>query len=89
MTEEMVMNLGTEALKIMLMLAGPMLLAAMIIGIVVSVFQAITQINEATLTFIPKMFAIVLVLAVMGPWMLKALEEYATTILGGSWEWIK
>ncbi|MCM2324357.1 MAG: flagellar biosynthetic protein FliQ, partial [Oligoflexia bacterium] len=65
MTEEIVMTLGAEAIKTIIYLAGPMLLAAMAIGILVSVLQAITQINEATLTFIPKMAAVVIVLVVM------------------------
>jgi len=69
MTEELVMTISGETLKTMMLIAGPMLIAAMVIGIIVSVLQAITQINEATLTFIPKMVAIILVLVVMAPWM--------------------
>lgn len=80
MTEAMVLNIGHEALKVAMYLAGPMLVAAMVIGVLVSVFQAITQINEATLTFIPKIFAVIVVLAVSGPWMLKVIQEYATGI---------
>jgi flagellar biosynthetic protein FliQ len=89
MSEEFIMNIGAEAIKTTLLLAGPMLLAAMVIGIVVSVLQAITQINEATLTFIPKMIAIVLVLAVMAPWMLEILKHYATDVLGNAGEWVR
>ncbi|MEK6578861.1 MAG: flagellar biosynthetic protein FliQ, partial [Bdellovibrionota bacterium] len=65
MNEEMVMNLASEAIKTTVFLAGPLLLAAMVIGIIVSLLQAVTQINEATLTFIPKMVAVVVVLMVM------------------------
>ena len=89
MSEDQIMSIGTEAIKTMLMLAGPMLLAAMVIGIVVSVLQAITQINEATLTFIPKMIAIVVVLAVMAPGMLEILRHYATDVLGNAGEWVR
>lgn len=80
MTEAMVLNIGSEALRVAMYLAGPMLISAMIIGIIVSVFQAITQINEATLTFIPKIFAVILVLTFAGPWMLKVIQEYASGI---------
>ena len=83
MTEEFVMQLGHNALTTMIYLAGPVLIAAMLVGIVVSVFQAITQINEQTLTFIPKMVAVILVLVVMGPWMLRVMQEYAISIFGG------
>ena len=89
MTEEMVMSIGAEAIKTVIMLAGPMLLAAMVIGVMVSVLQAITQINEATLTFIPKMVAITLVLVIMAPWMLEVIQAYATNILGNAGEWIR
>lgn len=89
MNEDMVMYLGSEAIKTATLLAGPMLIAAMVIGIVISVLQAITQINESTLTFIPKIFAVILVLVVMAPWMLKVLQDYATTVFGSAGEWIK
>lgn len=89
MTEDMVMSLGAEAIKVMIYIAGPLLLAAMAIGIVVSVIQAITQINEATLTFIPKIIAIVIVLIVMAPWMLEILKQYTADILGNVQEWIR
>jgi flagellar biosynthetic protein FliQ len=89
MTEDMVMSLGAEAIKVMIYIAGPLLLAAMAIGIVVSVIQAITQINEATLTFIPKIIAIVVVLMVMAPWMLEIMKQYTADILGNFREWIR
>ena len=65
------------------------LLAAMAVGIVVSIFQAITQINEQTLTFIPKMIAVIIVLVVMAPWMLRILQEYAISIFGGAGEMVR
>lgn len=81
MTEEIVMSLGAEAIKTIIYIAGPMLVAAMAIGIIVSVLQAITQINESTLTFIPKMVAVVLVLTIMAPWMLEVLQHYTSDII--------
>ena len=84
MTEEMVIQLGTNALQTMIYLAGPILLAAMAVGIVISILQAITQINEATLTFIPKMIAVIVTLMVLSPWMLRIMQEYAISIFGGA-----
>ena len=89
MTEEVVMSLGSEAIKTIIYLAGPMLLAAMTIGIVVSVLQAITQINESTLTFIPKMVAVVLVLVVMAPWMLEVLQTYTSQVISSAGELVR
>lgn len=76
MTEELVMRLGQEALKTTAMVATPMLGAALVIGLVVSIFQAITQINEATLTFVPKMIIIGIILMLVGPWMIDVLSTY-------------
>lgn len=89
MTEELVLSVGSEAIKIMIYIAGPMLLAAMVIGILVSILQAITQINEATLTFIPKMVAVIVVLAVMAPWMLEMLQTYTIEVIGQAGEWVR
>lgn len=89
MSEEMVMSIASEAIKTTIFLAGPLLIAAMAIGILVSVLQAITQINESTLTFIPKMIAVIVVLVVMGPWMLETMQTYAASIFGNAGEWIR
>ena len=89
MTEELIMNIGSEAIKTAMLLAGPLLVSAMLIGIVVSVLQAVTQINEATLTFIPKMVGVVVVLAVMAPWMLRVLQDYTIFILGNAGDWVR
>jgi len=89
MDESFVMGIGAEAIKTAIYIAGPMLVAAMLIGIIVSILQAVTQINEATLTFIPKMIAVVLVLLVMAPWMLKVLEEFTINIIGNAGEWVR
>ena len=89
MSEDIVMQIASETLKTTMMIAGPMLIAAMVIGIIVSVLQAITQINEATLTFIPKMIAIVLVLIVMAPWMMEVLQNYSSEMFGNFSEWVR
>lgn len=89
MSEEMVISIGAEAIRTTIFLAGPMLAAAMVIGILVSVIQAVTQINEATLTFIPKMVAVVLVLSVMAPWMLEVIQHYAHQMMGNAGDWIR
>jgi flagellar biosynthetic protein FliQ len=89
MTEELVMSISAETLKTMMLVAGPMLITAMVIGIIVSVLQAITQINEATLTFIPKMLAVILVLAIMAPWMLEVMRDYSTEVFGNFAEWVR
>jgi flagellar biosynthetic protein FliQ len=89
MTEEMVMSIATEAIKTTIYLAGPPLFAAMAIGLIVSVLQAVTQINESTLTFIPKMVAVILVLVVMAPWMLEVLQTYASHVLGTAGDMIR
>ena len=65
----------------LLMIASPVLLTVLMVGVIVSVFQAATQINEATLSFVPKMLAAVLVLMVAGPWMLTNLVEYLQRVL--------
>lgn len=89
MTEEFVITAGSEAIKTVVFIAGPMLIAAMIVGIIISVLQAITQINEATLTFIPKMIAVGLVLLVMAPWMMKIMQDYALSVFGNIHEWVR
>lgn len=85
----MVITIGTEAIKTTLYLAGPMLIAAMLVGILVSIIQAVTQINESTLTFIPKIVAVLIVLTVMGPWMLEVMENYTADILSNVGDWIR
>ncbi|CAI0708521.1 Flagellar biosynthetic protein FliQ [Serratia quinivorans] len=80
MTPESVMALGTEAMKVALALAAPMLLAALISGLVVSLLQAATQINEMTLSFIPKILAVVATIVIAGPWMLNLLLDYMRTL---------
>jgi flagellar biosynthetic protein FliQ len=76
MTPETVMTIGTRALEITLLLSAPMLIMALVVGLLVGVFQAATQINEMTLSFIPKLIAMAVTLAVAGPWMLKLIVSY-------------
>ena len=76
-----VFTVGQQALWTLLSVAAPVLLAVLVVGILVSIFQAATQINEATRTFVPKLLAAVAVLGVAGPWMLTALVEYLRSVL--------
>ena len=76
MDAQQVFTAGQQGLYILLMVAAPVLLAVLVVGLVVSVFQAATQINEATLSFVPKVVAAVVVLAFAGPWMMSTLVEY-------------
>ncbi|AVJ18183.1 flagellar biosynthesis protein FliQ [Serratia rhizosphaerae] len=82
MTPESVMALGVEAMKVALALAAPLLLAALVSGLVVSLMQAATQINEMTLSFIPKILAVVATIIIAGPWMLNLLLDYMRTLFG-------
>lgn len=76
MTPETVMHLGRQAVEVALLLSAPLLLSALVIGLLVSIFQAATQINEATLSFIPKLVGTFLVLILAGPWMLQLIVDY-------------
>ena len=76
MTPELVMNIGRQAIEVTLLLSGPMLLAALVIGLIISIFQAATQINEQTLSFIPKLLGMLLTLILAGPWMLQTMVDY-------------
>jgi flagellar biosynthesis protein FliQ len=80
MTEDVILNLSTSCLKTIATVSAPMLIAALLVGLMVSVFQAITQINEATLTFIPKMIVVALVLVIAGPWMLDTLRGFTVEV---------
>ncbi|MFQ5340570.1 MAG: flagellar biosynthesis protein FliQ [Anaerolineae bacterium] len=81
MTESMVLQLWRDAAVMMLMLAAPLLGVSLVVGLIVSIFQAMTQINEMTLTYIPKLVAIGLVLALLGPWMLAQMLRYLAGVL--------
>jgi flagellar biosynthesis protein FliQ len=83
MNAELAIDLIQQGLQVALMVSAPLLLAALVTGLVISIFQAATQINEMTLSFIPKLLAIFVVLVVAGPWMLSVLVDFTRRILGG------
>ena len=76
-----VLAIGTHALRVMIMLSAPLLLVALAVGLLVGVFQAATQINEMTLSFIPKLLAVSATLAIAGPWMLNVLVSYTRELI--------
>ena len=76
MTPQSVLTFGREPLTLLLMVSLPVLLTVLVVGLVVSIFQAVTQINENTLSFVPKLVAAVLVFAVAGPWMLSTVVDF-------------
>ena len=82
MNAQVVLSLGQEALLMLLMVSAPLLGVILVVGLVVSLFQAITQIHEATLAFVPKLVAAIAVFAVAGPWMLNMLVEYIRRMFG-------
>ena len=82
MTPEGVLAVGQEAIKTILLVAGPMLGLSLVVGLMVSAFQAMTQINEMTLTFLPKIATMFIVLLVMFPWMLQILVGFLTGVWG-------
>ena len=83
MTQDTVTSLLTDMMGVTMKVAMPMLLAALIVGLAVSVFQAVTQIQEQTLSFIPKIAALVVVLIVAGPWMLNSVTDWTSNLWGG------
>lgn len=76
MTPGTVMEIGRQAIEVTLLMSAPMLFAALVVGLIVSIFQAATQINESTLQFVPKLVVMLLVLLLVGPWMLQFLMDY-------------
>ncbi|MEC9362956.1 MAG: flagellar biosynthesis protein FliQ [Sinimarinibacterium flocculans] len=81
MTPESVLTIGRDALALGILLGAPLLLTALAVGVLVGVFQAATQINEMTLSFIPKLLAMAAVAVVAGPWMLRLLIEYTRRLV--------
>ena len=81
MTPEAVIHIGKKAIETILLTSAPMLLAAMVIGLLISIFQAATQINEQTMTFIPKIVAVFLTLLIFGPWIIELLITFTTGII--------
>ncbi|PCJ91440.1 MAG: flagellar biosynthetic protein FliQ [Porticoccaceae bacterium] len=76
MTPETVLDIGREALFLTMMIAAPLLMSALAIGLLIGIFQAATQIQEMTLSFIPKLMVLVLALLISGPWMLRLITEF-------------
>ena len=76
MTPGTVMEIGRQAIEVTLVIAAPLLLAALVVGLIVSIFQAATQINESTLQFVPKLVVMFLMLLLVGPWMLQYMVDY-------------
>lgn len=70
------MTMGSQAIQVSLLLGAPLLLVALVVGLIISVFQAATQINEQTLSFIPKLLAVFATLVIAGPWMLAQMLDY-------------
>jgi flagellar biosynthesis protein FliQ len=84
MTVEQAMDLGRQAVIMILIISGPILLLGLIVGLVISLLQAVTQLHEQTLVFVPKVLAMAAVAIVLTPWMARRLIEYATELFG-SW----
>jgi len=83
MTPESVIAMGRTAMEVTLMVAAPLLLVALIVGLIISIFQAATQINEQTLSFIPKLVAVFVTLVIAGPWMISVMTDYMRNVFSG------
>ena len=80
MTPETIMSMGNQAIMVSLALGAPLLLVALVVGLVISIFQAATQINEATLSFLPKLLAVFATMVIAGPWMLNQMLDYMRSL---------
>ena len=80
MNQDTVVSLATQAMKLAIEIAGPMMLVGLVVGLVVSIFQAVTSIQEQSLSFIPKIVALAAILVILGPWMLDQLVTYAQNL---------
>ena len=89
MNEELIIQLGRSALETTALVAAPMLIGALVIGLIVSVFQAVTQINEATLTFIPKMAIVGIVFVIAAPWMLDVVSHFTISLFQHLGEYVR
>jgi flagellar biosynthetic protein FliQ len=81
LTPETVATIGKEAIETMLLIAAPMLIIALVVGIIISIFQAATQIQEMTLTFVPKIVAVFVALIIFFPWMMQTMIEFTRELL--------
>ena len=82
MNTQAVLSMGQQGLEVMLLVSAPILLTALAVGLIVSIFQAATQINEITLSFVPKIIAIFVVMVITGPWMLTTMLDYMQRLFG-------
>ncbi len=89
MTDELIVYLGQETLKTAALISAPILISALVIGLVISIMQAITQINEATLTFIPKIIVVAIVIVLTGPWMLDVMSRFTVNLLENFSEYVR
>lgn len=80
MTSETVMSMTYLAMKVALIMAGPILVVTLAVGLIISIFQAATQINEMTLSFIPKLLAVGIALVLLGPWLISTMVDYITLL---------
>ena len=80
MTPEFVVDIGRQAIETALMVAAPMLIVALVVGLIISIFQAATQINEQTMTFIPKIVGVFVTLLIFAPWMMRKVTAFLTMI---------
>lgn len=76
MTPGTVMEIGRQAIEVTLLISAPLLITALVVGLIISIFQAATQLNESTLQFVPKLVVMFLVLLLVGPWMLQYMVDY-------------
>lgn len=83
MDAQQVFTFGQQGLYMLMLVAAPILIVVLLVGVVVSVIQAATQINEATLSFLPKLLAVAMTLVLLGPWMLTLLTDYLQRVIGG------
>jgi flagellar biosynthetic protein FliQ len=81
MNSETIMSMTYIAMKVALTMAGPLLLVTLVVGLIISIFQAATQINEMTLSFIPKLLAVGAALVLLGPWLISTMVDYIRTLL--------
>jgi len=89
MDESSIIYIAQEALKVILYVSAPILIISMVVGLVISIFQATTQIQEQTLTFVPKILSVIAAIAIFGSWMIKVLIEYMQNILINMNQFIK
>ncbi|TZE83340.1 flagellar biosynthesis protein FliQ [Calorimonas adulescens] len=89
MSQEFVMDIGRQALYVFLELSAPILIITLAVGLLVSIIQATTQIQEQTLTFIPKILAVILILILLGPWMLNVITSYTNNLLSNIIQYIR